>query len=91
MGVPIAIKVERTDLKAENERLRRRYGECQNELTQTMCDYGGALDDIDKLRDENAKLRELIRTAWLAGDFRAFLGADEIKEQMRELGIEVEE
>lgn len=47
MGVP-----------TENERLRRRYGECQNELTQTMCDYSGALDDIDKLKAENAKLRE---------------------------------
>lgn len=55
-----SVKVERTDLKAENERLRRRYGECQNELTQTMCDYSSALDNIDKLRSENAKLRELV-------------------------------
>lgn len=44
---------------------------------------------IERLEAENAKLRELIRTVWLAGDFRAFLGADEIMERMRELGIEV--
>lgn len=45
---------------------------------------------IGELQAENAKLRELIRTVWLAGDFRAFLGVEEIKERMRELGIEVE-
>ena len=44
---------------------------------------------IEHLEAENDKLRELIRTVWLAGDFRAFLGVDEIKERMRELRIEV--
>ena len=73
MGVPIDVKVERTDLKEENERLRRRYGECQNELTQTMCDYGGALDDIDKLKSENDKLRE--RTEWLEDELRKQMSA----------------
>lgn len=48
-------------------------------------------DKTLELGTENAKLRELIRTVWLAGDFRAFLGVDEIKEQMRELGIEVKD
>lgn len=57
------------------------------------CDYeiySDVRDIVDEMETENAKLRELIRTVWLAGDFRAFLGADEIKERIRELGIEVE-
>jgi hypothetical protein len=43
----------------------------------------------ESLKKENDRLRELIRTVWLAGDFRSFLGVEEIKERMRELGIEV--
>lgn len=49
---------------------------------------GKVEEEYSGLQAENAKLRELIRTVWLAGDFCAFLGADEIKERMRELGIE---
>jgi hypothetical protein len=43
----------------------------------------------ESLKKENDRLRELIRTVWLAGDFRSFLGVEEIKERMRELGIEL--
>jgi hypothetical protein len=43
----------------------------------------------ESLKKENDRLRELIRTVWLAGDFRSFLGVEEIKERMRELRIEV--
>jgi len=43
----------------------------------------------EQLKAENAKLRELIRIVWIGGDFRSFLGVEEIKERMRELGIEV--
>lgn len=39
--------------------------------------------------DENETLRELVYTIWLAGDFSAFLGVDELEVRMRELGIEV--
>jgi hypothetical protein len=44
---------------------------------------------IEHLEAENANLMELVRIMWLAGDFRAFLGVEEIKERMREFGIEV--
>ena len=101
-----SVKVERTDLKAENERLRRRYGECQNELTQTMCDYGAALDDIVKLKAENDKLRELVADMWICishgegwdctgcrrdPDSVCLMGISEFSQRMRELGIEVDQ
>lgn len=47
--------------------------------------------ELERTKAENAKLRELVSLIWLAGDFSAFLGIDEVKEQMRELGIEVED
>ena len=47
-------------------------------------------EEVSNVEEENAKLRELVRTIWLAGDFRAFLGVGELEVRMRELGIEVE-
>lgn len=47
--------------------------------------------DLDRLEAENDRLRELVRTIWLAGDFRAFLGVGELEVRMRKLGIEVDE
>ncbi len=45
---------------------------------------------LANVRTENAKLRELVHTIWLAGDFRAFLGVGELEVRVRELGIEVD-
>ena len=69
-------------LKAENAELRYKVHVLEGGNKELKILY-------DSVRANNAKLRELIRTVWLAGDFRAFLGVEEIKERMRELGIEV--
>lgn len=70
----IAKRVE--EVEAENAKLR---------------EQGARLfDKTLELATENAKLRGLIRTVWLAGDFRAFLGVGELEARMRELGVEVE-
>lgn len=79
-------------LKAENERLVKRLA--QYELFREVVgdpahEFASLRRELHHVETENAKLRELIRTVWLAGDFRAFLGAGEIKKCMRDLGIEV--
>ncbi len=43
------------------------------------------------LEAENAKLRELAETLWMAGDYSAFVGRVELAERLRELGIEVKD
>lgn len=59
------------------------------DLLKTLRD--GFKADAQKYKAENAKLRELVHTIWLAGDFRAFLGVGELEGRMREFGIEVTE
>lgn len=45
---------------------------------------------LANVRTENVKLRELVHTIWLAGDFRTFLGVGELEVRMRALGIEAD-
>ena len=54
-----------------------------------------ALDEIDTLRDENAKLRELVQGLWFAAQYLGMnpdgaTGSGFVR-QMRKLGIEVED
>ena len=46
--------------------------------------------EISRLKEENARLRELAETLWMAGDYRAFVGRAELAERLHEAGIEVE-
>lgn len=71
-----SIKVDDEDLAGAYELIRKLYQEVRIERYN--------------LKRENDKLRELVHTIWLAGDFRAFLGVGELEERMRKLGIEVE-
>lgn len=85
-----------SELEAENAKLKRRLEILKGHGIEIVDAVAGGFEiynkehaRVDRLQAENEKLRELIRTVWLAGDFRSFLGVEEIKERMRELGIEV--
>jgi len=69
--------------------LRDSAEDMERALNAVVDDGNRLMSRVSWLEAENEKLRELIRTVWLAGDFRSFLGVEEIKERMRELGIEV--
>ena len=69
--------------------LRYSAEDMERALNAVVDDGNRLMSRVSWLEAENEKLRELIRTVWLAGDFRSFLGVEEIKERMRELGIEV--
>jgi hypothetical protein len=81
------------NMKAENERLEKKLAPYElfcEIVGEPAHEFASLRRELHRIERENVKLRELAHTIWLAGDFRAFLGADEIKERMRELGIEVD-
>ena len=82
------------EVKAENERLRK---ELESVGTAAYL-YGrdGLRSENEKLKAENAKLRELVRAAWKCihtgascYDCRLIAGGCTLQTAMRELGVEV--
>lgn len=69
-----------------SDELRKRALE---ELERAISEYE---DDIEQLKAENAKLRELVRDLWARRDSLLDFGFyAEVAEQLDELGIEVGE
>ena len=71
----IRLPEENKQLKAENKQLRKElkqlqngYGSMSREHSQTIVELSDAYFEIDRLKAENAKLRELVRDTLIQTD-----------------------
>lgn len=88
---PVCTPKRLDELESENNKLRERMEWLEDELRKQGSTSATFMEMIRAYQEDNKKLRELVHTIWLAGDFRAFLGVGELEGRMRELGIEASE
>ena len=85
--------LENTKLRKKLEMLQDGYGSMSREHSQTIAELSDAHFEIDRLKAENVKLRELVRDMWHEGAFEAGAcyekAAERLEEKTRELGIKV--
>jgi len=94
-----AALVTARELRSENAKLREGYDSLAQEHVQTIVELSNAYREEDRLKAENAKLRELVRSVlvlrhdavykWLDATTAEVCGKS-FTEQACELGIEAE-
>lgn len=86
------LKEAHDELLSELEDLREKYDEVCETSAMLRADMAAARERQTKLRDENAKLRELVDELWSLSYGYAPVESelDDARDMMRELGIEVD-